>query len=358
MSAIVTGLGWVTPLGRDLDSIWQAINAGQRPAPAEVDSAFGAKMPILRVPENTVKDATAFPRLRRSSSISLFAVAAALDAASSAGLDEEKLKRTALIFTSSDGGVIYTRRFYADIVERNLGAGSPLLFPETVYNASASHVAARLGITGEALTLVGDSTAAISAVQTATELLATGEADHCLVVGAQEIDGVTWEAYARLGLVADRPGSVITCLSEGAAALVFSRAGSGPAVQRIHSGTCYRSRADAMGRFDRMTAELLKDSSHPDLVLTGASGSTLDEIEAKALDHHLPGVPRLAPKFTLGESQSSSTLQHVVAAALALRSGLARTALVTACGFNHQISALVLTESCAPASNRWTVSSP
>lgn len=352
MSAIVTGLGWVTPFGRDLDTVWQAINAGKRTAPAEVDSGFGTKMPILRVSDDTVKDAAAFPRLRRSSSISLFAVAAALDAFASAGLDEEKLKRTALIFTSSDGGVIYTRRFYADIVERNLGAGSPLLFPETVYNASASHIAARLGITGEALTLVGDSTAAITAVQTATELLATGEADHCLVVSSQEIDGVTWEAYARFGLVADRPGAAITCLSEGAAALVLSREGSGPAVQRVHSGACYRSRPDAVRRFDRITAELLKDSSHPDLALTGASGSAFDEVEAKALDLHLPGVPRLAPKLTLGESQSSSTLQHIVAAALALRSGSARTTLITACGFNHQIAALVLTESYAPASNR------
>ena len=352
MSAIITGLGWATPLGRDLDSVFQAVTEGRRLNPVAIDSGYGAKMPVLRVPEESVKDAAAYPRLRRSSTISFFAVAAALDAAASAELNAEKLARTVLIFTSSDGGVVYTRRFYAEIVERNLGAGSPLLFPETVYNASASHIAARLGIKGEALTLVGDSTAAITAVQTATELLATGEADYCLVVAAQEIDGVTWEAYARWGLVERNSDAAGSHLSEGAAAMVLAREGSGPVVQRVHSGTCYRSQAGAARAFDRMTADLLKDSSHPDLAVTGLSGTPLDPAEAKALDRHLPGIPRLSPKNTLGESQSSSTMQHLVTAALAIRSGQAGTVLVTANGFNQQIAALVLTHGDALASNR------
>ena len=70
MSAIITGLGWVTPLGRDLAGICQAITENRRTAAPAVDSGFGSKMPVLRIPEESLKDAAAVPRLRRSSAIS------------------------------------------------------------------------------------------------------------------------------------------------------------------------------------------------------------------------------------------------------------------------------------------------
>src|SRR3712207_7831863 len=40
----------------------------------------------------------------------------------------------------SNGGVIYTKRFYHEVVESGAEAASPLLFPETVFNAPASHL--------------------------------------------------------------------------------------------------------------------------------------------------------------------------------------------------------------------------
>ncbi len=337
---VITGLGWVTPLGRELQPVWEAVANGERTVATELETGYGRTMPVLRIPEASVKDAAAFPRLRRSSAISLFAVAAAMDAVAHAGLDTEQLKRTALIFTSSDGGVVYTRKFYAEIVERNLGAGSPLLFPETVYNASASHIAARLGITGEALTLVGDSSAGITAVQTATELLATGEADHCLVVAAQEIDGITWEAYSRWKLVAEQLTDAKAFLSEGAAALVLSRGSAGRAIRQIQSGQCYTSRSDAARKFHWMIEGLPTDEV--DLIV-GDSAGTREWIEQSYFRQKLPAAAQIQPKFTLGESQSSSTLQHIIAAVLALNEGQARSALVTACGFNQQMAALVLT---------------
>ena len=64
--------------------------------------------------------------------------------------------RTAVVFAITDGGVLYTRKFYEQIVKQGANSASPLLFPETVYNAPASHLAAQLGIDGASYTLVGD----------------------------------------------------------------------------------------------------------------------------------------------------------------------------------------------------------
>ena len=53
---------------------------------------------------------------------------------------------TAVVFAICSGGVNYTRRFYHEIVTLGARGASPLLFPETVYNAAASHLAALLNV--------------------------------------------------------------------------------------------------------------------------------------------------------------------------------------------------------------------
>src|SRR6202034_915587 len=111
--------------------------------------------------------------------ISLFAAAACLAALRDAGLDPTNPGKCALIFAVSDGGVIYTRKFYDQVVGE--GSGSPLLFPETVYNAPCSHVAALLGLDGITYTLVGDASAGLAAVRLGVDLLASGQVDHCII---------------------------------------------------------------------------------------------------------------------------------------------------------------------------------
>ena len=53
------------------------------------------------------------------------------------------------------GSVNYSRRFYDETL-KDPATASPLVFPETVFNAPASHLAALLGTTAINYTLVGD----------------------------------------------------------------------------------------------------------------------------------------------------------------------------------------------------------
>ncbi|MEI6736711.1 MAG: GNAT family N-acetyltransferase [Actinomycetes bacterium] len=84
--------------------------------------------------------------------------------------------RLAIVFGVSSGGVQYTRRFYEQIVKQGANAASPLLFPETVYNAPASHLAAMLGVDGATYTLVGDGTVGLQALEFGAQLIAAAEA--------------------------------------------------------------------------------------------------------------------------------------------------------------------------------------
>ncbi|HEY5707042.1 MAG TPA: beta-ketoacyl synthase N-terminal-like domain-containing protein [Terrimicrobiaceae bacterium] len=342
MTASIVGMGWVTPLGRDLEAVWKDIRENRHPDASLMENPVSKRgVPVLRVPECLVRDTATLPRLRRSSIISHLAVAAATDAAASAGMTPEKLARTALIFAASDGGVIYTRRFYADLVERGEGAGSPLLFPETVYNAPASHIAARLGLQGDVLTLVGDAATSLAAIRTGCELLAAGEADFCLVAAAQELDWVTCEAYGRWGLIRDGSNHA-SPFSEGAAAIVLAREASSCRVLATHPGYSCPTEKDIEGRLDAILTQLLP-GLHVGLCISGGSGTRLDLAEEHCLERHLPSVQVIAPKSVLGESLACSALQQVVTAVLALRESGGGDALVIATGYNRQVAGLILT---------------
>ena len=173
-------------------------------------------------------------------------------------LDADTAPRTALIFAVSNGGVIYTKRFYDEIVESGSQAASPLLFPETVFNAPASHLAAILGITGASYTLVGDGAVGILALKMADDLMRNDMLDHCLVVGAEEADWLLCDAYRKWRLLRSTPpiepfGTPPrgTVLSEGAGAILLSR--DGPIqLERIAAGTNFRKQSEAGDAVDKV----------------------------------------------------------------------------------------------------------
>jgi 3-oxoacyl-(acyl-carrier-protein) synthase len=205
-------MGWVTPLGSDLTGVWQRLLNGETAPVQSISSPLGRDYPVIPVPADQTP---AHPRLRRSSAISRFAVTAGLAAVKDAGLDldPETAARTALIFAVSNGGVIYTKRFYDQIVESGAHTASPLLFPETVFNAPASHIAALLGSTAVNYTLVGDSGMFLQGLALGASWLSEGRVDGCLVIGAEEVDWVSTDAFLRFerkGEVTVRaPGDVV-----------------------------------------------------------------------------------------------------------------------------------------------------
>ncbi len=114
MSVHVAGMGWVTPLGSGVEEVWDRLLNGENASAETLSSPLGRDYPVYRVPASATAKTPAHPRLRRSSAISRFAAFAGLEALSNADvkLDPETAERTALIFAVSNGGVIYTKRFY------------------------------------------------------------------------------------------------------------------------------------------------------------------------------------------------------------------------------------------------------
>src|SRR6266487_1869886 len=327
MSLAIAGIGCVSPLGNGVDAVWERLLRGDEASATPISEKFGDRSySAFRVPESALTG-LAHPRLRRASVISRFAATAGLEALEAAALkvDSQNAGRIALIFAISNGGVIYTKRFYHDVVETGAQSASPLLFPETVFNAPASHLAAILGVTGTTYTVVGDGAVGLLAIKMAEDVMADKSLDYCLVVGTEEIDWLLFDAYRRWRLLRSAPpiepfgkqkrGMI---LSEGAGAIVLAR--KGPiTIERAHPGGCYGKRAEAEEILIRMLRDL--SETETDCVISSANGTFIDQAEQGALGHVIPDAITYTAKPALGESVGASGLWQVILGAQALRHG-------------------------------------
>jgi 3-oxoacyl-(acyl-carrier-protein) synthase len=358
MIAQIAGIGCVTPLGGHLGEIRRRIENGERAALVEMrNPESGRTFSAAPVPPQYLAHLSREPRLRRASTISLLAAVAGNQAVADSGLDLTSAvkSRLALVFGVSSGGVQYTRRFYEQVVKEGANAASPLLFPETVYNAPASHLAAMLGMDGSTYTIVGDGTVGLQALHFGAQLIETGEADHVLVVAAEELDWILMEAHRewRLtvakGRAAPHGGSHTgALLAEGAAAVLLGREGRRATAHLREGLTCF-SRREAASVMDRLLAGFAA-LAPVDLVVSGGNGTWVDDVIASAVERHFPQTERpwLMPKEHFGEALGAGALLQVVMAVDALEhQGLDR-ALVVAMGWNQQAGAAVIGKAPAP----------
>jgi 3-oxoacyl-[acyl-carrier-protein] synthase II len=326
MNLRIAGMGWVTPLGRGIREVWERLLRGEEASAQTISNGSEEpRYPIYPVPAAALENLPPHPRLRRASAISRFAAAAGLDALTDAGvqISEATSKRMALVFAISNGGVVYTRRFYHDIVESGARSASPLIFPETVFNAPASHLAAILGITGASYTLVGDGAVGLLAVKMAEDLMADSALDYCLVVGAEEADWLLCDAYKKWRLLRPKPpiepfrqfprGMIP---SEGAGAILLAREGV-VNLDAVDSGANFFRQRGAGKVVATILSRLV--GKEPEMVVSGANGTFVDLAELAALRRELPEAMVYSPKPGLGEGVGAGAIWQVIVAAEALR---------------------------------------
>jgi hypothetical protein len=324
------GLGAVSPAGWGVDALVRALAAAR---PLEFDeSVRGPRAPRVRV-RRVPKPAMPLPflrdpRLRRTSPIAQFAVAAALEA-----LGDERAAavragtlRPGIIFAMMNACVNFSRRFYSEVLD-DPHTASPLIFPETVFNAPSSHLSALLGSSAINYTLVGDSAQFISALDLAAQWIEAGEVDGCLLVGAEEFDWLSAEGAVLL----DRQ----LIVAEGAAAFYVEPSES-PHVHLVgpYLFTQRLDRAAAARRVSDDLTSLLADCPSAILFdsLTGSRKSDAAEIAAWS---GWSGS-RQSAKIILGDGLGAGAGWQCVAAAASLQRGSAIKAAVSAVGGNEQ----------------------
>jgi hypothetical protein len=211
-----------------------------------------------------------------------------------------------LVVCLQSGCVQFSHRFF-DEVTKDAATASPLLFPETVFAAPASHVAALLPATPLAYTLMGDAAGFLQGLALAAQWLEDGRVADCLVVAAEETDWLLADALWHLEHSA--------VVSAGAGALCLSTAPElslGLELSLITDAFTYtaaRNRTQAALAMRRQ----LPAGSPAELLCNGQGDSPRADAPEAAAWSDWTG-PRLNPKRILGEGLMAAPAWQCVAA--------------------------------------------
>lgn len=355
MSSIaILGWGAVSPAGWGVGAFHEALARGvplpvsRLARPADLEA-----VPVRVVPPPPSRPSfLAHARLRRASPISHYTVGAALEAL---GPDAPRVStgelRLGAILCVMCGCVNYSRRFYDETL-KDPATASPLVFPETVFNAPASHLAALLGNKAINYTLVGDEGAFPLGLALGAEWIVSGKVDRCIVAGAEEMDWLT--------ATAGRLFEPELVLAEGAGAVYL---GSRPAgeqarspggvevlLEAVSEPQLFTSRKSPGEALARCRAQM-GPSRAGELLMHNFGVWKNPVLKAKATWDSWPG-PKCSPNQVLGQAFMASAAWLCVAAADALSRNECPSATIAILGSNEQAIAARFARTDVPVSGR------
>jgi 3-oxoacyl-(acyl-carrier-protein) synthase len=240
---------------------------------------------------------------------------------------DPKTERIGMILCVLAGCVQFTKRFYHE-AWKEPSTASPLVFAETVFNAPSSHIAAILPSAAINYTILGDSSAFLEGIALAAQWLEDGLVDGCVVVGAEEIDWPTLDAFKLF--------SARVACSEGAGAVYVSSRPSDSSVEvaSITDPYIYSDRTGKVNATKSVRADLSAPSPNTILCDARAGVERYDAADTAAWGDW--SGPRISPKTILGEAMMASGAWQCVAAIDAVRQGAADSALVSINGCLQQ----------------------
>jgi hypothetical protein len=353
----IHGIGAVSPAGWGVPALRAAL-ARNEPLPTTPLARPGCeeKFSVRPSPPPPARPAFfAHPRLRRASSIAQHTVAVALEAL---GDDAARVQagslRLGIVVCLTAGCVTYSRRFCEEMF-RDPATASPLIFPETVFNAPASHLAAYLDSGGINYTLVGDSGTFVQGLALAAEWLLDGVADGCVVVGGEELDWIMADAmrlFQRKAIHSSGAGALYlkceprssrreeahTSTSETSQSLLTSAATE---LACVTDSFLFTTNRDRIAAAQKMRAQLCsaqagRPGGGKELLCLGTQKLARGDAAELAAWEDWPG-PRLAPKEILGEAFTASAAWQCVAACDARQRGEFSAANVSVVGVNQQV---------------------
>jgi 3-oxoacyl-[acyl-carrier-protein] synthase II len=186
---VITGLGTISPLGNDVDSLWDGLVAGR--SGAETITHYDTREHKTKFAA-TVKgfDAAALfgPReARRMDRFAQFALAAATQAVQDAGLEitDDNRDRIGCVIGSGIGGISTIFEQVQVFLERGPSRVSPFLVPMMIPDTAGGMVAIYLGVRGPNMAVVTACATGTNAMGEATEVIRRGQADVMFAGGSE-----------------------------------------------------------------------------------------------------------------------------------------------------------------------------
>ena len=185
---VVTGLGAITPVGNDVESMWESLVAGRHgigPITKFDCSDFKAKVAA------EVKDFDPLAYMdksdaRRSDLYTQYAVAAAVQAMADSKLEGTiEPERLGVSFGSGIGGIITLTNEHTKLVNGGPRKVSPLFVPMMISNIAAGNIAIRYNAKGSCICTVTACATGTNAIGEAYRSIKHGYADAVITGGSE-----------------------------------------------------------------------------------------------------------------------------------------------------------------------------
>ncbi len=187
---VVTGLGALTPIGRNVAEFWQGLLEGRngivrisRFDPSEFGSQIAGEIhdfdPLDRLERKEVKRLDPFAQ---------YALYAAVEAVEDSGLlqyDGLDKHRVGVIVSSGIGGIDTLEREMQKMFQKGPSRVSPFLVPMMIPDIAAGHVAIKYGFKGPNFCVVSACASSAHAIGEAMKMIQRGDADVVVVGGAE-----------------------------------------------------------------------------------------------------------------------------------------------------------------------------
>ena len=185
---VVTGLGAITPLGNDVDTLWNNLIAGKLgigPITRFDTTDYAVKIGA-EVKDFDPKDWMEKGDVRKSDHNVHMAVAAAAQAVSDSGIEGHfEPEKTGVYFGSGIGGIETFEDTYQKLLEKGPRFVSPYFIPMMIPNMAAGTIAIRYGMRGPALPSVSACASGTNAIGEALRAVRHGYCD-VMVTGGTE----------------------------------------------------------------------------------------------------------------------------------------------------------------------------
>ncbi|MFO7941841.1 MAG: beta-ketoacyl-ACP synthase II [Bacillota bacterium] len=186
---VVTGLGIISPLGLDTPTFWQNLLEG-RSGVSTISKFDASDLPVKIAAEVRGFDPTDYidrKEARRMDPCNHYAVAAAIEALASSGLDLDSTpkERIGVTLGTGQGGVTSLVEQLDVYREKGPSRVSPFCIPMMISNMAAGHVGIQIGARGPNLTVTTACAASAHAIGEAFRYLQRGDADVMIAGGTE-----------------------------------------------------------------------------------------------------------------------------------------------------------------------------
>ncbi len=204
---VVTGMGSVSPLGHSVQELWQGIREGKSGIgpithfdTTEYEVKIAGEVKDFD-PSNWMDKKEA----RKMARFSQYAVAAAVEALSDAGLSRDTIdsERTGILLGNGIGGFEVMEASIKKYFDAGPSRTPPLTIPMMIPNEGPGNISMMFGIKGPSWTLATACASGTDAIGAALDMIRSGRIDMCLAGGTEStITGFGISGFTRLQTLA------------------------------------------------------------------------------------------------------------------------------------------------------------